>query len=242
MPSVDAFVDGLGGLVIGLAAAVAGGIAHARNSPTAIATLVICGLILSPFFIVATLTLCFGLACCVPIAVAGIVIAWLPSWLRNVGAVLSNVRHVIATFWSNLFGLEAVQSAGEMAQANPLLAAGAIGCALMLLPPALFVLGVAVFFFLLFAPLTVPATAYVCWLAMGRPADEAATMTPSSQAPLPPRDTPTSAPPATRLPPSVGAAAGENRAPQAGSIPRANSKQGLFHAARAPSEASSAAA
>lgn len=241
MPSVDAFVDGLGGVVIGLAAAIAGGIAHARNSPTAIATLVICGLILSPFVIVATLTLCFGLACCVPIAVAGIVIAWLPSWLRNVGAVLSNVRHVVATFWSNLFGLEAVQSAGEMAQANPLLAAGAIGCALMLLPPALFVLGVAVFFFLLFAPLTVPATAYVCWLAMGRPADEAATMTPSSQAPLPPRDTPTSAPPATRLPPSVGAAAGENRAPQAGSIPRANSKQGLF-AARAPSEASSAAA
>ena len=155
--------------------------------------------------------------------------------------MLSNVRHVVATFWSNLFGLEAVQSAGEMAQANPLLAAGAIGCALMLLPPALFVLGVAVFFFLLFAPLTVPATAYVCWLAMGRPADEAATMTPSSQAPLPPRDTPTSAPPATRLPPSVGAAAGENRAPQAGSIPPANSKQGLF-AARAPSEASSAAA
>ena len=49
-------------------------------------------------------------------------------------------------------------------------------------------------------------------------------------------------PPATRLPPSVGAAAGENRAPQAGAIPRANSKQGLFHAARAPSEASSAAA
>ena len=96
---------------------------------------------------------------------------------------------------------------------------------------ALFVLGVAVFFFLLFAPLTVPATAYVCWLAMGRPADEAATMTPSSQAPLPPRDTPTSAP-----------TDGENRAPQAGAIPRANSKQGLFHAARAPSEASSAAA
>ena len=51
MPSVDAFVDGLGGVVIGLAAAIAGGIAHARSSPTAIATLVICGLILSPFVI-----------------------------------------------------------------------------------------------------------------------------------------------------------------------------------------------
>ena len=75
MPSVDAFVDGLGGLIIGLAAAIAGGIAHARSSPTAIATLIICGVVLSPFFIVATLTLCFGLACCVPIAVAGIVIA-----------------------------------------------------------------------------------------------------------------------------------------------------------------------
>ena len=162
--------------------------------------------------------------------------------MRNVGAFLANLRHAVGQFWSNLFALDAVHSAGEMAQANPLLAAGAIGVALMLLPPALFVLGVAVFFFLLFAPLTVPATAYVCWLAMGRPADEAATTTPSSQAPLPPRDTPTSAPPATRLPPSVGAAAGENRAPQAGAIPRANSKQGLFHAARAPSEASSAAA
>ena len=189
----------------------------------------------------ATLTLCFGLACCVPIAVAGIVIAWLPSWLRNVVAVLSNVRHVIATFWSNLFGLEAVQSAGEMAQANPLLAAGAIGCALMLLPPALFVLGVAVFFFLLFAPLTVPATAYVCWLAMGRPADEAATMTPSSQAPLPPRDTPTSAPPATRLPPSAArppARTGRRRpGPSRGRTASRGSST-----PRAPSEASSAAA
>ena len=151
------------------------------------------------------------------------------------------MRHVIAAFWSNLFGLEAVQSAGEMAQANPLLAAGAIGCALMLLPPALFVLGVAVFFFLLFAPLTVPATAYVCWLAMGRPADEAATMTPSSQAPLPPRDTPTSAPPATRLPPSVGAAAGENRAAGRGH-PAGEQQAGPLPRRARSSEASSAAA
>ena len=57
-------------------------------------------------------------------------------------------------------------------------------------------------------------------------------MTPSSQAPLPPPDPTPSAPAATRLPPSVPARppARTARHPM---VPRANSKQGLFHAARA---------
>ena len=232
MPSVDAFVDGLGGLVIGLAAAVAGGIAHARNSPTAIATLIICGVVLSPFFIVATLTP--SASRCVPIAVAGIVIV-APLVARNVSPPWNAPRSPRsgATLRARGRAVGGRDGAGE-----PAARGRAIGCLRSAAARALRPRRRRFFF-----PVSrrSPSRHRVRLLAGdGPPADEAATTTPSSQAPLPPRDTPPPRPP----PPAWRRRSARRPAkPRAAgrAIPRANSKQGSS-TPRAPSEASSAAA
>lgn len=125
--SLDAFAEAFGGLSIAAAAAAYTSLAHARSSPTAVVTLLCCATVLLPFVTAAgTVVLC-GLCCCVPFALAGCAVAWLPTLVRATGSLM----------WSAVLGAsrrapKAVQAASEAATGRSKLLAVACACAVLL--------------------------------------------------------------------------------------------------------------
>ena len=85
---IDSVMEALKGLGFTLVTLARSGYAHLRTmSGVTLATLVGCTLILAPFLCMASAVLAFGLACCVPAVLTGLVVAWLPTALRAAWAV-----------------------------------------------------------------------------------------------------------------------------------------------------------
>ena len=80
---IDSVMEALGGLGVTLGMFVRSWYAHLRTtSNTAIVTLVACAFVLAPFLLVASAILLLGLACCLPVMITGLTVAWLPTALR----------------------------------------------------------------------------------------------------------------------------------------------------------------
>ena len=152
-----AIFETVGSLSIAAAAAACAAANALRNSRTAIITLIVCTAIFFPFACVAAIIVSVGLLCCVPVVCFGLTCACLPSLLR-LSARLTNSA---ATALSHRMrgGLSHVaRSAENLSTAEKLIIAG-VGVAAL---PALCVGALA---YLVFAPLTVPATLglYFVW-------------------------------------------------------------------------------
>ena len=150
----DSAVEALGGLSIALAAAACSGIAQARGSPIAWATLLMCGVVITPFACFAGLVMLCGFLACLPIVSIGLACAWTPVLTRHACSLASK-----AAAWTASTAMEVA----EFAERNPIVLLGAALMALPLLP----VLAVGTLLagagYLLFAPITVPATLFLLY-------------------------------------------------------------------------------
>lgn len=161
---VDSALEAFGGLCIAVAAAVCSGIAQARGSPIAWATLIVCAVVITPFACFAGLVMIVGLLCCIPIVAIGLVCAWLPVLTRKACELAhAATRHIVTV--------------SEFAENNPVVLLGFGLMALPLLPVLAIGVALAGIGYLFFAPITVPATLYLLYRWKPHPeaaADEAA--------------------------------------------------------------------
>ena len=118
---IGSMFETFGSISIGLAATVCSGIAHVRSSPTLLATLIGCLVVLFPFLCAAGVILTIGLICCIPIVVIGVACVSIPALLRQAKAAASKAGHLFS-------------GVRTYAQENPVLVAGAGLCVLPLLP------------------------------------------------------------------------------------------------------------
>ena len=111
----------VGSVAIALAAALCSILMQARNSPAAMGTMVVCGIVLSPFIIFACVVMFIGLMCCVPVVFVGLACAFTPILFGQARALWKAVTTHTA-------------SLTEYAKNNPVLVAGVSIAALPLLP------------------------------------------------------------------------------------------------------------
>ena len=128
--TMEALLETVGSLTIAVAAAACTGIANLHNSPLALLTICCCGVVISPFALIAGAIMCFGLLCCLPVVLIGLTIAWLPTIVRF---VLAAVR----TSFGFCFTAICESPLAAYARANPNLTAVVLLCSLPLLPVAL---------------------------------------------------------------------------------------------------------
>ena len=147
---LSSMLDMVGGVCIALAAAACSGMAHARSSPTAWPTLIVCAVIISPFAFFAGLVMLVGLLCCSPIVFIGVCCAWAPMLLQKAQALSQSA-------------VRGATGIVEFAQENPIIVTGVGIAALPLLPLLVAGLAVVALGFVVFAPVTFPATAYCVW-------------------------------------------------------------------------------
>ena len=115
-----------------------------------LATLMGCVAILFPFLCAAGVIMTIGVVCCMPIIVIALAGIAVPILLRQGRAAVGLAGQGLAR--ANEFGRE-----------NPMLMAGIGLCALPLTPVILFCGALGTIGFFIFAPVTVPATAYIIW-------------------------------------------------------------------------------
>mmetsp|Transcript_16814 Transcript_16814/g.36426 ORF Transcript_16814/g.36426 Transcript_16814/m.36426 type:complete len:218 (-) Transcript_16814:302-955(-) len=147
-------IDSAGALVIAVFVSLCSIVAQVQHSAIGVCTLSICGAILTPFIFVGSLILGLGVMCCIPVIIIGVGIVWLPTLAHVVVETLSR-RTRRLTSW--------VPSAKRLMHEQPMLVTGAVLGVLMLSPLVVGVLLLACFWYLLFAPVTLPLTVYVCW-------------------------------------------------------------------------------
>ena len=111
----------VGSVAIASAAALCSILMQARNSPAAMGTMVVCGIVLSPFVIFACVVMFVGLMCCVPVVFVGLACAFTPILFGQARALWTTVSIHTAAF-------------SEYAKNNPVLVAGVSIAALPLLP------------------------------------------------------------------------------------------------------------
>jgi hypothetical protein len=152
MPAAIEVLDGIGAIAIAIAAAVCGGIAQAWESPLATCTILGCGAILTPFLIVASIATGLGVLCCAPIAIGGIACAYVPALARQ-------LTFMAVGLVARLLETPAAVQLRSAAVDNPGMALLAV-VGLLIASPLILIMGaIGLFWYLLFAPLTVPLTA-----------------------------------------------------------------------------------
>jgi len=147
---IQQLLEAAGGVTIAIAAAFCAAVQHLRSSPAAMATLVVCGLVMFPCGCFACIVVTVGLVCCIPVVLIGIACASIPGLHRRARAG----ARVAASGCGKL---------ADVARDNPVLATGVCLATLPLLPVLLVGLGLASVGFFVFAPITVPAALFVMW-------------------------------------------------------------------------------
>jgi hypothetical protein len=156
MPAPIDVLDGIGAIAIALAAAICGGIAQAWESPLATITILGCGVILTPFLVVASIATGLGVVCCAPVAVGGLACAYVPAIARHLTFMaVGLIARLLETPTAIRLRSAAIANLG----AALLIAGGMLAAS-----PIIFIVGaIGLFWFLLFAPLTVPLTAILLY-------------------------------------------------------------------------------
>ena len=154
MPPLLELLDGLGALAIALAAGVCGTVSTLSGSPLALVSLALCASILSPFLLVSSLALSLGLLCCLPVIVSALAFAAAPYVARGAAHIALSALGTLKTPLARL---------AAAAEAQPATAAMIAG-GLLLFSPLLLLLGaIGLFWYLLFAPITLPLTVLLCY-------------------------------------------------------------------------------
>ena len=90
---IDSVMDALGGLGFTLGMLARSWYGQLRGSSnTALVTLVACAFVLAPFLFMSSAILLLGLACCLPVMLTGLAVAWLPTALRAAWTAADTLR------------------------------------------------------------------------------------------------------------------------------------------------------
>jgi len=153
-------VDGLGSLFIAIVAATCSLLHHLQQSPLGLWTLLICGLVMAPFAIFATLAVVFGAFCCLPVVLVSAACSLVPTLWRSA----SSACYAAGCRASHSYGgNELMGAVVDFIQLHPYGFAALTTVGLALTPFIFAVLAFATFWYLLFSPITVPATLFLLW-------------------------------------------------------------------------------